>query len=204
MSTISITGNNLNVLIVAGYNLHSEWMAFSTWFSIRKTFPDADISLALEKTQSNAYYFRWAKKANIPRYRYISDNPKLSSLGSNLKYPLLIVDAGTLALRSLPDGILNFNMGVSQDDSVWFSNGNSSYEKNLINNLSEDCRSDNNTSFVSISESCGEYNKKTWLVQAKSPPFTYVKKFRSIDSTVNERAVLNLWEQASTPYSLMV
>jgi hypothetical protein len=184
-------------------------MSFSTWFSVRKTFPDAEISLALPKAQSNAYYFRWAKKAELPRYRYRGSNPKLSVLGSNLKHPLLIVDAGTMALRPLPEDILNVNIGISQDKTVWFSNEaffatTPVYEKNLIGGLSEECKSENVPSFVSISESCGSYSKKTWLSQAKSPPFTYTKKFKSIDDTVNERAVFNLWEQASIPYSLMI
>jgi hypothetical protein len=73
-----------------------------------------------------------------------------------------------------------------------------------MEDVCSDCTSLSTTPFVQIKETCGNFNKKTWLSKAKSTPFSIVKTLKTPNATLNERLVLQFWNQMHNSFRLMV
>lgn len=159
-------------------NFHSEWMAFSSWYSLHKEFPDAEFFINFRSLN----HYSWIGKANIKKYRSMS-------------YPTIIVPAGILAVRSnLPNG--NF---TDKNRNVWLLMDSKDYQE--TDELCSDCQEERITPFLSV-DACGSYNKKTWIEKSKFAPFNY--NFKTISMTQNEKLVLSLWKETNKLYSLLV
>jgi hypothetical protein len=197
---ISVTGNGLNVIILSNLDFHSEWMAFSSWYSLHKNIPDANVSLFVKKSKNlTKEYHKWANKANI-KIKRISN---IESEMQNLETPCLILEQGILAIRPLNKTMLNHTFAQNADTSAIFMNGDFKvYEKNIVDDLCVDCQSDKQSSFVNVNN-CGNYNKNSWIEQSNFPPFPSANSLKTETTSVNERLVLNLWSSMSQAYGMM-
>lgn len=60
------------------------------------------------------------------------------------------------------------------------------------------------STFIDYRFGCGSFDLDKW-VNIKKPPFeNALKKFSTIDLTINEYAVLDIWEQCCFPYKELV
>lgn len=61
-------------------------------------------------------------------------------------------------------------------------------------------KSDNQTCLVDYSEGCGNFVVSEWINNSKVPFFNAAKRFGTGSLTVNEMAILNVWEQCHNLY----
>lgn len=158
-------------------------MAFASWYSIHHILPDAEVVIFLpKKTNPTAQHFRWVTRVNQHR---------------TTKKPFLVIPSHVMAVRELN---IKFPKGISEDGAIWFVNDDNTQE--TVPGLCAPCTSTQLTAFVQVNE-CGKYNKKTWPEKAKSSPFPYVKSLKTAEMSVNEHAVLNLWDRMQHSYAAM-
>lgn len=107
-------------------------------------------------------------------------------------------------LRDLPP--IEATFATSDDQQVWWLNGVDDL-KVITNPLVADvccpCTSYSNVAFTQVEDTCGAFNKKTWLEKAKSSPFSQANQFQREGTSPNEYAVLTLWEQMQKSYYLL-
>lgn len=203
---ISITGNELTILIYADYNIHQEWMAYASWYSAHRLLPDAEICISIPKPTSAL--FRWTAKAGIKQYRVHEAGPHSAmhaALASKISQPLLVIPAGAVAVRDLPD--LNCPFATSEGKEIWFLNGIADLNDDSLKVISElccSCTSYQNATFIQVKDTCGGYNEKTWLAKAKSSPFFNASRFKRNEMSPNEHAMINLWDRMKSSYSLLI
>lgn len=110
------SGKGLSILISSSYNHHSNWMAYSCWYSIYKNLPEAKVAITVGRPSNNEnYYYHWVYKHNDLRYSLHKNyNHQLKSNYINklfgtylalkeglVKQPLLVLDCDMVAIESL-------------------------------------------------------------------------------------------------------
>lgn len=100
------TGSDLNVVIVAEPNHKNEWMAFSSWYSVKSLYPESTISLAVYKgSPTSVRLFRWTYRVKIKKY-WIKE--------ATGEY----VTAGTLLIRNLPNDFTSIKPVLASSDEI--------------------------------------------------------------------------------------
>lgn len=95
MDNVTVTGDNLIVVIECDYLPHHNWMALASWYSIHKFLPDAEVVVFCKRQTPTAELFKWAKKMQIPFYTYRNASPTISSGKQVVRIPVT-----TVAVRS--------------------------------------------------------------------------------------------------------
>lgn len=225
-------GDNLNVLILT--TVGNDWRTFSTWYSIYKNLPDANIELVCERQHQVGFQmYQWAKRLNVPiTYTgYLTNNPthrrlmalnvaeERGMIGSGKK--CLLVDPNVMVLDSLNNEFVTlFNQSESKihiNDNIWFIND---IERSDIDNiLNEYALSGNLGSKVSNSETLGAeakdaqkplvfttYNKGCgrWIDTMQGCPFSNASGLVTEQVTVNEMRIIDLWRKMVSLYSAVL
>lgn len=145
---------DLSISICCNCNPCHDWMAFASWYSIKKHLPDTKVFLELNLNQP---IFRWANKLGVRISR------KTESI--------LKIQPTVMAVRDF-DGNLNISSSKSNIQST----------------------------FIDYSEGCGNFVADKWIHTSKIPFFKAIKKFGNLNLTVNEVAVLTIWEKCHYLY----
>lgn len=135
-----------------------DWMAFASWYSIRKRLPDCPVFL---ETRLSRPMFAWANRAGVKITR---------NSGALLRLQPTVV-----AVRDFLG-----DMTVSSS------------------------RESEQTTFVDYAAGCGDFVVDEWIDTTKVPFERAVRRFGSFRKlTLNELAVLELWERCHHPYRAM-
>lgn len=145
---------DLKITISCDCNQCHNWMAFASWYSIKKIIPDCEISL---KLNLNKPLFRWT---NIFGVR-VSKNSSFQ----------LEIPPTVMAVRDF-DG--NFNISSS--------------------------KSNTQTTFVDYADGCGFFVVDKWINSKDVPFFKAIRRFGNSNLTVNEMAILTIWEKCHHVY----
>ncbi len=131
-----------------------DWMAFASWYSIKKRIPDALVSVhvVLDKP-----LFKWANRVGVKASRIREDG---------------IVLPPTVAAARDFDGSLEISPS----------------------------KSDRQTCLVDYNEGCGNFVTSEWINKTDIPFEKAVRRFRTQNVTVNEMAILTLWESCHHAY----
>lgn len=146
--------SDLKITICCECNFCHEWMAFASYYSIKKYLPDCEVSL---KVNLNKPIFRWANRLGV----------KISKNYSHF----FKIDPSVLAVRDF-EGSLDI----------------SSSKSNI------------QTTFVDYAEGCGNFVVDEWINSSRVPFFNARKRFGNANLTVNEMAILTLWEKCHYVY----
>jgi hypothetical protein len=95
-------GLGLNIVIDTEYTPCHDWMTFSAWYSIKKTFPDAKVVIRLNKRKINRELFLWIPKFKVKMTAEFSEKP------------LLIIPNNVIATREFSENT-NFEELVLND-----------------------------------------------------------------------------------------
>lgn len=145
---------DLKITICCDCNFCHEWMAFASYYSIKKRIPDCEVSLQLRLTKP---IFRWADRLRVKIIKNSS---------SSFKIPPTV-----MAVRDF-----------SGDLKI------SSSKSNI------------QTTFVDYSEGCGNFVVDKWINTSKVPFFKATRRFGDSNLTINEMAILTVWEQCHHVY----
>lgn len=135
-------------------NFCHDWMAFASWYSIRKKIPNCTILLELNLDKP---LFRWANRVGV----------KISKK----RVAKFTIDSTTMAVRDFYG-----NMEISSS------------------------KSDVQTTFVDYKEGCGNFNLAKWINTEQLPFYKALSRFGTSNLTVNEVAILNIWEKCHHLY----
>lgn len=145
---------DFKITICCECNFCHEWMAFASWYSIKKRLPDCEVFL---KVNLNKPIFRWANRLGVK----ISKNSS-----SSFKIPPTV-----MAVRDFEG-----NTDISSS------------------------KSNIQTTFIDYAQGCGNFVVDEWINSSKVPFFRARKRFGNANLTVNEMAILTIWEQCHHVY----
>jgi hypothetical protein len=72
--SITFTGNNLNIVIMADQSFNHGWMTFSCWYSIHYYLPEAKVYFKIEKKEGASSAFAWTSRCPIKRIYHTNDH----------------------------------------------------------------------------------------------------------------------------------
>lgn len=145
---------DLRFVIECKSNQCHDWMAFASWYSIRKRIPDAQVSVHVSLDRP---FFRWANKVGV----------RLS--------------------RVRPEGTSIAPTVVAARD----------FESSLE---VSPAKTDRQTCFVDYADGCGNFVTDEWINKDEIPFERALRRFGTQNMTVNEMAVLALWESCHLVY----
>ena len=150
-----MNSQSLSISIICECNPCHDWMAFASWYSIRKRVPDCIVSLETCLTKPLC---GWTNRFGVKISRRTD---------SVVKFPVT-----TMAVREFGD---NYEISSS--------------------------KSSKQTAFVDYAEGCGNFVMSEWIHTEKVPFYRAFRRFGSFcELTINETAVLNIWEQCHNLY----
>lgn len=173
MSSISISGDKLGILIDCENSFIHHWMAFASWYSINRNLPDANVVVAC-RMDNQWDLFGWVYKCKVPIFRYRDDKDlqKVSDCKLNTDNTIIITA---------------YDMAVRE------------YDDNAIGPIP--VNTDKISCFVSCTQGCGKFITEDWIKVTRPPFHLANKRFRGEDITVNELKVLNLWSDCYRLYT---
>lgn len=173
---ITISGDGLGVLIVCEHKPLHHWLAFASWYSIRKHLPDADIAITCEKDEWKGL-FGWAYKSKVPFMFHTRDTDTM--LIAEAKLPQskerLVISSYIMAVRE--------------------------YAAESVGPIS--AKLDQTATFVSCQDGCGRFVPAIWENKMQAPFRRAVDLLNTENITVNEMKVLQIWQDCYTLYSMM-
>lgn len=143
----------LNIAIKCDCNPCHEWMAFASWYSIKKKIPDCNVVLELNITKP---LFKWANRLGVKILK---------------KSTAFLIEPTVMAARDFYG-----NMHISSSKST------------------------EQTTFVNYKDGCGNFVVDEWINNSKVPFFRAIRRFGNGSLTVNEMAILTIWEQCHHVY----
>lgn len=130
-----------------------DWMAFASWYSIKKVLPDLDIRIDVNIDRP---IFRWSRVLPVPEDK---------------RDIMRVLSPTVMAVRDFEG-----------DWSISSSKSNSQ------------------TCFVDYSDGCGNFVVGEWINSDRVPFHRALKRFGTANMTVNEVAILKLWEKCNDLY----
>jgi hypothetical protein len=182
--SISRTGDGLNVLITCEQTPAHDWMAFAAWYSFTKYVPDA-VTKIICRRQLGHELFSWPQKTKTT----------FRSYSTNLNSPLEI--AKGLGLYQSDEQVFviePWTMAVCELDHE--------YEFSELH--VEDAKSEKTSPFVSYFNGCCKFVFGEWINRTSGNPFSICGKLQTIDLTLNERRVLDMWDRCHRTYMMVV
>lgn len=154
------TGKGLGFIINCNLTPQHDWMAFASWYSISKNFPDAKIIVTAQRDIPSAE-FSWCRKCQVPLIQYKEVLPELDVEKT------IVISPSVMAVRS--------------NDDLRIVSSKSSEQSSLVDYL----------------DGCGRFVTNEWIHKKGSPFSRASAKFTAGDLTVNEIAILKLWERCA-------
>jgi hypothetical protein len=145
---------DLSFVIECKSNQCHDWMAFASWYSIRKRMPDSKVSIHVSLDRP---FFRWANKVGVRLSRVLPEG--------------FVIPPTVAAARDF-DG----SLGISSS------------------------KSDDQTCLVDYSQGCGNFVVDEWIHKTDIPFERALRRFGTQNMTVNEMAILALWESCHNIY----
>jgi hypothetical protein len=65
---VSSTGKNFSVIISCLNTPYHHQMAFASWYSFAKNLPDANVEIAVRRSEDKVQLFSWARKVGVKFY----------------------------------------------------------------------------------------------------------------------------------------
>ena len=164
--TFVVYMDNLKFTISCEYIPHHSWMSFASWYSLSKFFPDAEVSISIKRSIPTRDLFHWTDKCKVKRIFH-----------SNI---------------IKEDSEINFNKEIVLSPSIMAVRD---YDENFIGPNSS--KSETQSTFIDYSEGCGRFVLSRWInkYETKTPFLGATRQFGTDNLTVNEVAVLRLWEK---------
>jgi len=183
MSLISPTGDGLNVLIACQNNACHDWMAFASWYSFSKNFPDAVVKVICNRAFLDREVFRWPQKTNTAFRQYYGDGPNYRAIADQIGFfkpseQVLVIQPWVMAAGAAESEFDFSNLEIVE------------------------AKDEKTSPFVSYLNGCGKFVLNDWI-NSMGNPFIVWDKLRSIDVTLNEYRVLHLWEKCHKTYTVI-
>lgn len=178
MSSISLSGKGLGVIVLCEQLPCHHWMSFSAWYSITKNLPDATVVLGCKRGDVKMNLFSWVYPCRAKLFYYSGDFPtdclpeKIHGLFPESCLQAMTIEAPTAAIRGYKENPGPVNIASDED-----------------------------ATFVSYSNGWPGFNMERWINKVESPFLRAKSRFRSADCNVNELKLLELWEQMYTVFS---
>ncbi len=202
-------GGGLTVLIRCEYRSHHNWMAFASYYSLQKNLPDAHVVLANRRAERmDRVMAVWPSRCRLKSFSYKPADgwePGQIVAASGATGEVLLVEAGTMAIRELSDKVLGEmslpGVRSGEDGTTWYFKDVptetmvKSHEAAVrMPGLSSDVLSETLPVFVTYGTSVGKFVTGNWIDKAEYP-FPMAEQFASTMLTANEAGVLKLWKQ---------
>jgi hypothetical protein len=196
------TGKDLNIIIIT--EIGQDWQAFSTWYSIYKNIPDANVAITCLRNQTTPVQcFQWCKRLNIP-VSYTKLNDRLSLIPSDLLgETVLVLPSLTMVVDVLDKKVID---EVNSKETFFWSDGDILMFKGLNKDticecpvpieLIKDAKHESLCSLVDCRKGCGK-----WIPTLRGCPLSNAEGLISEDMTMNENRVIALWKQMVALYS---
>lgn len=168
---ISETGDRLGIVINCHPHLSDNWASFAAWYSFHKNLPDAQVAVGYNRMNAERDLFRWAYACGVTILTYSSKDPNdlFPKMQVFKEVDLVkIISPYTLAVRT--------------------------YEEDNCGPV--DAMSEKSATLVTYENGCGRFITSEWINSVGHPFHNAVRRFGSVDPTVNEQKVLELWEKA--------
>lgn len=220
---IGETGKNLSVLITS--EMGKDWETFETWYSFFKNLPDAQVTIACQRTSSVPFQmFQWGRRLKLDLFfhdPFSKDDPLANRLNAirhaiKRKMPaqnILVVSPLTIAIDALDPKIAvrmaEKTTWINRD--TWFLR-NPDIERILNEYLLADkqledseplCVQANETEtltwLVNHQKGCGK-----WIDTLRGCPFSSAAGLASTTMTVNENRIIELWKRMCPLYSALM
>lgn len=146
---------DLKILIKCDCNECHDWMAFASYYSIKKNLPESSIFLSVNLKKP---IFRWSNRFNVKIVK-----------GNTGGY--FVIKPTVMAVRPIRENIGPF-----------------SSKTNIA------------STFVDYEEGCGNFVVDKWINTKKIPFYNALKRFGKADLTINEMAILKIWQQCDLIY----
>jgi len=190
---ITSTGDNLTVSIHCFNNHVDSWMAYASWYSMKKFLPDATVIIDLHKTEEVQDYFLWARRRHLLWDR------------STRSWPCLGIRPMRMAVRKLDKENLDMLNNVDSFQISlyeWYHRTDDPNEESRIHDcnydsLCADVTSDKVAPFVSYSD-FGNFTLSEWI-DKKECPFFKIDRLKG--NSINEKKVLELWKKAACTFN---
>ena len=218
---LNSTGNGLTILITTQYSLDCEWLSFAAWYSITHLLPDAEVVILCKRTEAELLYlYQWAYRLRIKFYQFKgiktdSDDQDRSyyiskAIQKNLvNFPLLVVNSDIMAIREFSRTTLKaFNeTKLALNKSIWYFREAADSilsDEILIPELCSDVTTNDITSFIHLSEKCGNfYRKDATPASSGHWSFAIMPYYAPAVMSINEKKVFDLWARMSDIFSVL-
>jgi len=175
---ISSTGEGLDILMRCQASFLQNWMTFASWYSIQKNLPDANVVIACERSVQETEFFHWTGRCKVKFFQFQKDLSPIS-IASNRK---LIRDDKPLEIEPHVMAAREYDyLEVGPDD----------------------VRSNTSSTFIFYNEGCGKFVVSEWIDRLDNPFNSAIKRFGTSSMSINEIAVLKMWEQMNVIYSAL-
>lgn len=175
---ISSTGEGLDIILRCQASSLQNWMTFASWYSIQKNLPDANVVIACERSVQERQWYDWVRRCKVKFFQF---QEKLSPVSVALNRKL-IQDNKPLEIEPHVMAVREYNcLEVGPDD----------------------VRSNSCSTFIFYLEGCGKFVVSEWIDRLDNPFNSAVKKFGTSLMSINEIAVLKMWQQMNTIYSAL-
>ena len=174
MNNMMISGEGLGILIACKPIPIHHWMAFASWYSIKKSLPDAHVLMICDLQPVTRDLFNWTHrcKVRLIRQKLDIDLEKFAEEKMKGLEKKVIISPYVMAIRE--------------------------YNEDSFGPVP--ARSEQFTTLVDCEDGCGKFVASKWIDRL-SPPFLHVKSLRSDDLTVNETKVFKVWESCNWLYT---
>lgn len=188
---ISDIGNNLNILITCDFIPHHGWMSFLSWYSIYKNLPESKVYIACNRKLMINNFFGWARRCNVPfvlhKQMEIQEQIDFAIKQKKIEMPILVVPAEFLCVRDFKEA----NFSAENFKNLHFLED--------FPELYADCKSNNNSCFISYKDGWGKFNTSKWINNLNCPLVPEFK-YNTAIMTANESKINQLWNNATMLY----
>lgn len=217
---IEETGQNLSVIILTEPT--RDWETYATWYSIYKNLPFAKQVIVSQRNNETPFaFFQWTKrlKINLVHKNKFDEFSTVANKFSAIKscfdlglinFPVMVVEPFVMVTEPLDENLLNIINDENDvfNKSVWIIKRdnindyiNNLYLKNdNLNTDREVCFEAKETneikSIISYEKGCGR-----WINTSKGCPIANAAGLVSLEMTVNEHRVIDLWKRMTNLYS---
>jgi hypothetical protein len=164
------TGEGLDILIKCESTYLQNWMVFACWYSISVNLPDANVVIGCDRSLQSRILFEWPNRCSVNFFQ-CNDDSDFVSIAFGRKFisskTPIILPPHTMAVRE--------------------------YDQDNIGPI--DAKSNERATFVHYHEGCGKFVASEWIDRFVMPFEGAIRRFGSDGLSINEIAILRLWER---------
>lgn len=164
------TGEGLDILITCERTWLQNWMSFASWYSLSVNLPDANVVVGCMRSVQKHLLLDWPNRVGVDFFQYNENaDPVKIALGRG-------------HIKSDNPIILPPHVMAVREYSPDFTKP-------------ADVRSNEYVPFVYYHEGCGKFVVTEWIDKLYTPFEGATKRFGDGDMSINEIAVLKLWDR---------